>query len=94
VVYGLLGDYHNAISFCTQACKLSEYKDHTYIADLADVYALSGNFGKADEYIASAIKLADPETKQDYENRLALYKSGKAWRKASEAKPKDANSSR
>lgn len=77
VLYAMLGNYQDAIESCTQACKLSEYKIHGYLANLASVYAKSGDFEKAIEYQKKAINLADDSAKEDYEKRLEAYKAKK-----------------
>jgi tetratricopeptide (TPR) repeat protein len=79
-LYATLGRYQEAIESCTQACKLTDYKNHTYIATLANVYAKSGDFEKAVEYQKKAIELADDQAKKEYEKRLESYKAKKPWR--------------
>lgn len=51
-----------AILLAEQACKLTDYKNHLYIAVLAAAYAEQGDFNKAVEYQNDAINLvADKE---------------------------------
>jgi eukaryotic-like serine/threonine-protein kinase len=80
VLYATLKRYQDAIESCTQACKLSEYKNHSYLSNLATVYAESDNFDKAIEYQQKAIELADEDSKAEYKKRLEAYKAHKPWR--------------
>ena len=79
-LYAKLGRYQEAIEYCTQACKLSEYKNRDYIATLAVAYAESGDFEKAIEYQRKALDLADEQSKIEYAKRLEGYKAHKPWR--------------
>ena len=78
--YNMLGDYQKAKDCLEKACKLTDYKNHEYMAALAFVYAENGNFDKAVEYQSKAIELADDKIKIEHEKRLETYKAHKPWR--------------
>ena len=80
ILYATLKNYPEAIEFCTQACKLSEYKEDRELSNLATVYAESGNFDKAIKYQQKAIELADDDSKDEYKKHLEMYKANKPWR--------------
>jgi serine/threonine protein kinase/Flp pilus assembly protein TadD len=80
LLYATLKRYPEAIESCTQACKLSEYKSHLELSNLATVYSESGNFDKAIEYQQKAIELADDDSKDEYKKHLEAYKDHKPWR--------------
>ncbi len=72
--------YEEAIHSYRQICKFTDYKDHSYIALLAVVYAKAGNFEEAIKCQKEAIDLADDETKTEYKKRLEAYEAHKHWR--------------
>ena len=82
ILYATLKRYQDAIGSCTQACKLSEYKNHLELSNLATVYAESGNFDKAIEFQQKAIELADDDSKDEYKKHLEMYKVNKPWRES------------
>ncbi|MBL7186838.1 MAG: tetratricopeptide repeat protein [Phycisphaerae bacterium] len=49
--------YEEALESCKQACQLTDYKNHAYVAALASVSAKSGDFEKAVECQKKAINL-------------------------------------
>ena len=58
---------------------MSGGKDIVVLDILAAAYAESGDFAKAREWEEKAIELAPKEIKQDYRDRLELYKQGKPY---------------
>ncbi len=80
LVYHILKRYGEAIESHKQACKLTDYKEHLYVAALAAAYAEVGDFRKAIECQKKAIELSDNETKENYQKHLEAYKQGKPWR--------------
>jgi len=75
-----LGRYEDTIKSYEQVCKLTDYKNHSYVAVLAAAYAECKDFEKAIEYQKKAIELADETAKPEYERRLEVYKAHKPWR--------------
>jgi tetratricopeptide (TPR) repeat protein len=77
---------HNAdkaIGLARRACELTDYKKPGLLDTLAVAYAAAGDFSKAIETAEKALELCQsPEQntlKKEIENRLVLYKAGKAY---------------
>jgi len=81
-VYNKLGQHVEAIQAFKQACKLTDYKVHLYIAALATAYAEHKDFDKAVDFQKKAIELAsnDEQVAKEYQNRLKAYKASKPRR--------------
>ncbi len=74
-------DGKNAVINAKQAYELTEGNNWGCIDTLAAAYAESGEFEKAKEWEAKAIKMATAEkVKEEYRSRLELYKQGKRYR--------------
>jgi tetratricopeptide (TPR) repeat protein len=69
-----------AVELATKACELTKWKDASYLDTLAAAYAERGQFDKAVEWQEKAVSLALEADKGGYQARLALYKSGQAYR--------------
>ncbi len=76
-------DVNEACEHVTQACELTGWRDHRYLAALAAVCAQSEDFATAVSWQKKAIDLLTQETEAqwlgDYETRLALYGSGRPY---------------
>jgi tetratricopeptide (TPR) repeat protein len=62
-------DNRRAILFATEACRLSEWKNHDFLDTLATVYAEAGQFDKAIEWETKALEIAPDKTDEDKKNR-------------------------
>ena len=69
-----------AIQLATKAFELTEYKESTFIGALAAAYAESGNFELAVKWGETAVKLSEPENRNDYIQHLESFRQGKPWR--------------
>ena len=76
------GNYIEAVMYAQKAAELTAFKQPQVLDTLAAAYAASGNFGKAIKTAEDAIKLAqgtgDMKLSQRIENRVKLYRQGKA----------------
>jgi len=78
-----------AVKAATKACELTSWENHEYISTLAIAYSEAGDFAAAIKWQKKAISLLLllPEDKpvtwqrDNYEARLKLYQSGKAYTK-------------
>jgi tetratricopeptide (TPR) repeat protein len=79
-----LRDGKKALEYAEKACKLTEYKEVTYLDTLAAAYAENGQFDKAVEWQTKALKSPDDFPKKELakaRQRLKLYQDGKPYRK-------------
>ena len=76
-------DARRAIAAVTTACELTKWGDANYLDTLAAAYAEQGEFAKAVEHQAKALKIGGDEIdRKDFENRLHFYESGQPYRVA------------
>lgn len=74
-------DGKKAFENASKAYQLTKGKSWDYIDTLAAAYAENGDFDKAKEWEAKAIKMATAEkSKEEYRSRLELYKQKKPYR--------------
>jgi len=84
-----LHDGVKAVKAASKACELTNWKNHDYVSTLAVAYSEAGDFAAAIKWQKEAISLLPllPEDKlvtwqrNNYEARLKLYQSGKAYSK-------------
>lgn len=70
----------DAIDYAQQACMLTDYKDALLLDTLAAAYAAAGKFLDAVTTAEEAVQLAtDDESKQEFQERLNLFKAGKPY---------------
>jgi Tfp pilus assembly protein PilF len=74
-----------AVEFATQACELTEWKNHAQLSTLAAAYAESGDFDSAVRWQEECIKLAPPEAAADFKEALELYQREQPYRVKSAA---------
>jgi len=74
-------DSQSAVTSALQACKLTNYKQPTYVDTLAAAYAAAGDFKSAYSWQAKAIKLMpkDDDFQREARERLELYASGASF---------------
>ncbi len=72
-----------AIAAAEQAAKLAPANDYLILDTLAAAHASAGHFDKACELQQRALASAPPETAPSLEQRLALYRHGRAFRNVS-----------
>jgi tetratricopeptide (TPR) repeat protein len=87
-IYATAGDAQirdgaKAVSFATEAAKLSHEKDATILDVLAAAYAEQGNFALAQKWEGKAILSGDSDDIPYYQHRLGYYQSNKPWRENS-----------
>ena len=68
-----------AIRLAQRACGHTDYKEPYFLDTLAAAYAATGDFSKAVVIAERALELCKPSFKEEFENRLALYKAGKPY---------------
>jgi tetratricopeptide (TPR) repeat protein len=77
-----------AVESATKACDLTGWKEADKLAVLAAAYAEAGDFGKAVKWQEKAIvRFIDPEDRRKGLERLALYKTKKPCRIATDGSP-------
>ncbi len=79
-----LRDGKKAIEYAEKACKLTDYKEVTFLDTLAAAYAENGEFEKAVKLQKQALQAPDDFPKKELEKarlRLKLYMEGKPYRK-------------
>ena len=69
-----------AVEDATRACELADWKNTNYVIALAAGYAETGQFELAIEWQTKALKMAEPDDKQECEKRLTLYEQSKPYR--------------
>jgi len=69
-----------AVRLATQACELTEWKDHQKLATLAAAHADRGEFQEASKRQNEAMDLAPEKEKPLLEARLKLYDKGEPYR--------------
>jgi tetratricopeptide (TPR) repeat protein len=74
-----LRDGRKAVELATRACTKTEYRESGYLDTLAVACAEAGYFEDAVRYGEDVLKLVAAEERPEYEQRLALYKAGKAY---------------
>ena len=62
------------------ACQLTNYKNWGFIDTLSAAYAEAGDFKSAIEWETKALALASGADKHVCQERIELYKQGKAYR--------------
>lgn len=76
-------DGAKAVEYAARACELTERKNHSYVSTLAVACAESGDFAAAAKWQKQALGLLANEARADwqsnYEARMGLYESGKAF---------------
>ena len=82
-----LRDGKTAVALSTKACELTNWRNPDYIDTLAATYAEQGDFAQAVRYQAQAVaaKRFAPRVRQEMEERLALYRARKPYRKKPDA---------
>jgi tetratricopeptide (TPR) repeat protein len=75
-----LRDGRRALELAGKACELSRWQDSGYIDTLACAWAECGRFEEAVRYGEKVVEMVPPEEREEYEQRLALYRAGKAFR--------------
>jgi hypothetical protein len=79
-----LRDGKKAVEYAERACKLTEYKEATFLDTLAAAYAENGQIEQAVKTQKEALKSPDEFPKKELEKakqRLKLYMEGKPYRK-------------
>jgi len=70
----------DAIDYARKACMLTDFQDALLLDTLAAAYAAAGRFSKSVATAEEAVKLAaDDESRQEFQERLGLYKAGKPY---------------
>jgi len=64
----------------TRACELSEWQEPSFLDTLAAANAELGEFDDAVKWMEKAMKLANVETLEDYQDRKDMYEAGKPIR--------------
>jgi tetratricopeptide (TPR) repeat protein len=69
-----------AIALASKACELCKNRNENYVDTLAAAYAETGEFEKAIQWQTKAVDLASPQEKEEFRQRLELYKEKKPYR--------------
>jgi hypothetical protein len=69
-----------AVEDATLACKLTDWKNGSYLDTLAAACAAAGDFGAAVNWQSKAIELVAAKEKADFQSRLELYRAHKRYR--------------
>jgi serine/threonine protein kinase/Flp pilus assembly protein TadD len=81
-------DGKRAIELATQACQISNNKDHRFLDTLAAAYAETGEFEAAIRWSNSAIeRTTNNAYREEYAKHLEAFQSGKPWRVVATFKP-------
>lgn len=78
-----------SIELAEQACKLTDYEAPHILSTLAAGYAELGEFEKARDWSAKAVKLGEGEIKEQLKEELESYKTDKPWRERQQAEKDD-----
>ncbi len=62
------------------ACKLTDWKNGSYLDTLAAAYAAAGDFDSAVKWQSKAMELVTVKNKAEFQSRLALYETHKPYR--------------
>ena len=70
----------DAVHYAHKACMLTDFRDALLLDTLAAAYAAAGRFSEAVTTAEQAVELAaDDESRQEFQERLNLYKAGKSY---------------
>ena len=70
----------DAIDYAHKACMLTDFEDALLLDTLAAAYAAAGQFSDAVTIAEQAVQLAaDDESRQEFQERLNLFKAGKPY---------------
>ncbi len=75
-----------AVVHATKACELTEWKNFAAVNTLAVALAESGQFDKAIDVLVKFRADAVPQQRDKIDARLAMFRSGKTYRQAEDAK--------
>jgi len=78
-------DDKKAVELATEACELTDFKNHSFVDTLAAAYAAGGDFESAIKWQIKALELVsetDTKLRGSYEERLDLYESGRPYHEA------------
>lgn len=73
-------DGAKAVELATRACEATEYQEAYCVDTLGTAYAEAGDFESAVRYGEKAVELVDEEARQEYRDRVELYRAGKPFR--------------
>lgn len=73
-------DGAKALECATQACEMTGWQDPHVLDTLAAAYAELGQFAEAVKYQSQALELADAERKEEFLQRILLYKARRPYR--------------
>jgi len=80
----------DAIDYAHKACMLTDFEDALLLDTLAAAYASAGRFSEAVATAEEAVKLAtDDESRQEFQERLNLFKAGKPYIQPAREPPSD-----
>lgn len=80
----------DAVAYAHKACMLTDFRDALLLDTLAAAYAAVGRFSEAVATAEEAVKLAkDDESRQEFQERLNLYKAGKPYVQPARKPPAD-----
>lgn len=72
-----LRDAEKAVVLATKACEMTKYEDPNTLDTLAAAYALKGDFKQAQQWILTAIELADEEQRKELAAHRELLEAEK-----------------
>ncbi len=74
-------DGRSAVRLAKRASELTGHRYHGILDTLAGAYAEVGEFAKAAESQANAVRVAPDEVKKEYQYNLERYRVGQTWAK-------------